>query len=261
MITSNAILDLQKTRKLGPELVCMRGFPRSGSNWLAALLNQHPKINCLGEFHLQNLFDGFLPYLEFENSIYKTCPENRTILVEGLNNIVRSILRMQADYKPGSKIVVSKTPGPINSDYLPACKYLFLVRDGRDVLVSWTYHMLSIFSEGRMRGNAYLLVKKFEKFKNDPNYFLEHPLEMLDDEVWVKHIGCNWATLCKSYLGFVEVGLMNVKRAHLIKYEDLLGDVYHTRNKIFQFLNIDPEEAQEVESDPKGKTWILGKQT
>ena len=33
------------------EYFFVRGHPRSGTNWIGALLNLHPQINCWGEFH------------------------------------------------------------------------------------------------------------------------------------------------------------------------------------------------------------------
>jgi hypothetical protein len=32
----------------------VRRHPRSGTNWVGALLNLRPEINCFGEFHLPN---------------------------------------------------------------------------------------------------------------------------------------------------------------------------------------------------------------
>src|SRR5437588_9391909 len=39
----------------------VRGHPRSGTNWVGALLNLHPRVNCFGEFHfedIRNAIDG-----------------------------------------------------------------------------------------------------------------------------------------------------------------------------------------------------------
>src|SRR6059058_5661183 len=37
------------------ELFFVRGHPRSGTNWVGALLNLHPQINCFGEFHFEDI--------------------------------------------------------------------------------------------------------------------------------------------------------------------------------------------------------------
>ena len=33
----------------------VRGHPRSGTNWVGALLNLHPQVNCFGEFHFEDI--------------------------------------------------------------------------------------------------------------------------------------------------------------------------------------------------------------
>ena len=34
------------------DVFLLRGFVRSGTNWMGRILNLHPDINCQGEFHL-----------------------------------------------------------------------------------------------------------------------------------------------------------------------------------------------------------------
>src|SRR3954470_6966991 len=36
-------------------LFFVRGHPRSGTNWVGALLNLHPQVNCFGEFHFEDI--------------------------------------------------------------------------------------------------------------------------------------------------------------------------------------------------------------
>src|SRR5207244_11461043 len=37
------------------DLFFVRGHPRSGTNWVGALLNLHPQVNCFGEFHFEDI--------------------------------------------------------------------------------------------------------------------------------------------------------------------------------------------------------------
>ncbi|MFN9877370.1 MAG: hypothetical protein ACK557_02725, partial [Planctomycetota bacterium] len=32
---------------------CLRGFMKSGTNWLGSLLDNHPAVSCQGEYHWQ----------------------------------------------------------------------------------------------------------------------------------------------------------------------------------------------------------------
>jgi len=42
------------------QVVFLRAYQRSGTNWMGNLLNLHPDIVCKGEFHFKSFFDSYL---------------------------------------------------------------------------------------------------------------------------------------------------------------------------------------------------------
>ena len=51
----------------GKKFFVVRGFMKSGTNWLCRLLNLHPDISCAGEFHWQNIAGPFVSNLDNSN--------------------------------------------------------------------------------------------------------------------------------------------------------------------------------------------------
>jgi hypothetical protein len=132
--------------------------PRSGTTWLQLLLNAHPEISCQGEAHFA---DSFAPALRKAAGEHNKLLErkNRLILSEvggyplleaaELGHLLATAILLGLDRqvagKPDCRAVGEKTPDNVrwfaNLRLLfPRAKFILLVRDPRDVLISAWHH-------------------------------------------------------------------------------------------------------------------------
>lgn len=220
--------------KVKSQVAFLRAFPRSGTNWLCNLLNLHPSIKSEGEFHLEGLFDG---YKKYKNAKYGILKETPQLLRAHFFRFVKQLVKTRCENAP---ICVDRTPVSIKSAFVPGSKYIYLTRDGRDVLVSWCYHAL------RLKMYQGDWVHKNKLFEEDPNYFEINKHELLDKEQFVRNVAKAWNNQIfddLKYLKKADKGRLNFEYYRL-KYEDLSEDTEKYRAEIYQFFGLDHKLAK-----------------
>ena len=127
------------------------GTPKSGTTWLSLMLDTHPEIWCKGEAHLFDawpfdIYSAFKnlwinhekeyprwSYFEIEENdvsqMYRLCTD--FYLLKGFSS---SRKRICGDKSPGTEGFIER----IDLLY-PEAKIIHLIRDGRDVTVSWCH--------------------------------------------------------------------------------------------------------------------------
>jgi hypothetical protein len=145
------------------------GNGKSGTTWLMRLLNHHPEVLCRGEgrlferdWHRPDLRDakasipprplyGAMYHAEdlrlwVQRSIWAKSEETEDDL-DGLAGLAVEFFLKRALARSGKKIVGDKTP-TTNPDVIkeihrlcPDSKVIHIIRDGRDIQVSWVHHM------------------------------------------------------------------------------------------------------------------------
>lgn len=236
----------------------VRGFMRSGTNWVGNLLNLHPKVNCTGEFYfdeakmaLDKLIQGGYSLLGHP-SVKKDVDGGfeefvKTCIISACNNI---------NTKNGIQWFGDRTPRDIEPVLVNGGRYFLVIRDPRDVMVSWAYHLLRLKLSGNPDDPHKIHFDKYPKlyekrtvFKDDQTYYKQHPYELLsDNETWVRAIArqwhqrmqLNWNSLKKIESGKIEADVLTVK------YEDLHQNIEEERRKIYHFLDLDPIEADPI---------------
>lgn len=232
------------------KLFFVRGHMRSGTNWLANVLNLHPRINVQGEFHLEILYKAYQHFTTASWSMGSHEPI-KTMARESFDRLVRQAMLTVAEKKPEAAWIGDRTPAPVHP-FLPDARHIIIMRDGRDVLVSWTFHQLRIggpFNEPH-RTN---LTALREKFKEDPTYFDEHPEELLTDEAWVRDVAWGWSCYMRDHqevLDQIDKGEVT-GRVCQVRYEDLHADPEGERAKLYRFLDLDPAQAEELSEKNK----------
>jgi Sulfotransferase domain len=241
-----------------PSVFFLRGHPRSGTNWLGALLNLHPRIWCTGEFHLDSIRDT-IRRLQAQAWHLVGREPVRHVLDSWLDELVRRCLAESCS-KDEATHVGDRTPHPLPDDGHPmvaGAPTILLVRDGRDVLVSWRFHLLwqgaevadlVVPREYRERFNA-----DAEEFRRDPRAFSESPERLLADEGWVRFASERWARWVTHDAGVLNrlAGAEQAPRVHVIRYEDLHADVERERARMYEFLGVNPADAAPVSAETK----------
>src|SRR5262249_43337453 len=119
----------------------VRGLPRSGTNWVASMLNLHPRVHCYGEYHFEPVRQA-IDQVQAETWQITGRGPLRTGLDEGFHDLVTRSVADSAVRKPGSDWLGDRTPRRLRP-MPPDAPHILILRDPRDVLVSWTFHLLA----------------------------------------------------------------------------------------------------------------------
>jgi len=214
------------------ELVFIRGFQRSGTNWLCNLMNLHPEITCTGEFHFESLFKSINHMLNDQFSYYNT-PERKNLLHSQFCNFIESIVFEKCNH---NRICIDRTPCSLTDTYMPDYKYLLITRDGRDCIVSWFYHCLNkeIIVNDKMGQNIAL-------FKKEPTYFEANKSQLLNMPNFLRRLSKQWNDRVLS-----DLTLSDKSNVYMISYERLIKQTEIERLNIYKFLDIEPLQAKSL---------------
>jgi hypothetical protein len=228
-----------------PEIFFVVGHPRSGTNWVSNLLNLHPRVFCDGEFHFHDAH-GSVERMTADAWRGAGREPARTELRAAYADLVRRTLIAAASRKPGVTRVGDRTPRHL-VPLLPGCRHIVCVRDGRDVLVSWTFHMLR-------HGGPWLTSGPFGRamstlktqFENNPRVFELEPERLLSVESWVRHSAREWAERVRADRDMTERmrAEPTLGSARWVSYERLHADVSLECRRLFGYLGVDPGKAR-----------------
>ena len=206
---------------------------KSGTTWLQFLLDSHPEVICKGEAHF--ITDIAEPLFDFVNRYNKTIVLKGGMLAkihhsdnplqysrENCLSIVRTtILQMLNNWchQSDARCVGDKTPGYINhipllDELFPDCKFIHIVRDGRDTAVSMWHFIL--------RTDVGKTLAKWGDF----SHFLESYAS-----VWKKEV----------VSGQQNGRLLGENRYLEIRYEDLLVESKSSFAGVLDFLDVDSQ--------------------
>ena len=223
---------------------CLRGFMKSGTNWLGGLLNTHHEISVVGEFHFEAVV-AELNQMFRNNVIYSEVPDLPAATRGRFDELIRSTIRQAADAK--ASLIGDRTPHSIEPITLRAAPHISIIRDGRDVLVSRAFHLFNNPQAHRLFKRLPEMAKTWEHFKADPWFFQKNPDQLLCYEVMVRESGIAWNNQV------IADQTVNERHPNLpiafVRYEDLHADVYKERRRLFEFLEVDPEACDEIEGD------------
>ncbi|MFG0260344.1 MAG: sulfotransferase domain-containing protein [Phycisphaerales bacterium JB041] len=232
-----------------PGYFFVRGHPRSGTNWVSNLLNLHPAVSCTGEFHFETIYNAVHRTKSIPWQITGREPI-RTELEDAFGDMVRRcVSRACRDHKPDAAWHGDRTPSDLLS-WMSGARYIWVLRDGRDVAVSWTFHQLR---KGREVIEASIpadasghLLRLCDGFAEDPERFVREPELLLGDEAWVRHVAGTWDRRYRSDTGAVR----EIERPEFdgevlaVRYEDLHADTEAQRDRMLEFLGLDPAQSE-----------------
>ena len=219
---------------------CLRGFMKSGTNWLGALLSSHEEISVTGEFHWEELA-GPLNRL-MQQDLYEAEGLKQKTRVEFQEFVKRCLVNAA---EPGASLIGDRTPHTLAPVILPDSPHVSIVRDGRDVLVSRAFHLYNNANVHQMFHRVPEMKKDHQRFVENPWYFKENPGQLLRHEALVRESVCWWRKHLESDRNTVSKHPYLSVRS--VRYEDLHQDTAKVRAELFEFLGVDPGKATEIE--------------
>lgn len=246
----------------------INAHPRSGTNWLSALLNLHPRIRCTGEFTFHDLFNSLQATVTQPGRAASREPA-RTIALRAFQRLVRECMASTPSSQARETGNLSQLPTghPVSwfgdhtprrlRIFIPDAAYIVLFRDGRDVVVSWTYNALARSEQWVVPVHTRPLFDvHLPRFHANPKGPEAHAAAqaLLSHEPWIRHVARQWASHVRDDLD----GVARIRsgelpgQVHTLRYEDLHADTQSHRDQIYRFLNLNPAEAAPL--DPASRT-------
>ena len=221
------------------------GHPKSGTNWVGALMNLHPAMICRGEFRFEALRHAFDALERNWWHVAHEEPVREEAERCFRETVTRVMLAAMRAHNPSASWVGDRTPRALAA-YIPGAPQVYVVRDPRDVVVSWTYQELR--EGGPIIGAEPLrsaMAPLREAFAANPATFQAHPERLLSCEAWVRfaarryarHVGGDLEFLARARAGEIDAPL------HVVRYERLHADFDGERTALYRFFGLDPAKA------------------
>jgi len=228
----------------------IRGYMRSGTNWVCNLVNLHPQILSTGEFHLDRMRRAFDELLARESPVSTRLIDSASR--ESFESWTRQCVVNGVPWneKLSAIWLGDRTPARLEPVLIEGAPSILVVRDGRDVLVSRTFHVLRrVGIADHAFKHLPRMREKRQVFLEEPTYFTERPHELLDDEKWVRSSARAWAdhvAADRQTIARVDARLLNAP-VLVMRFEELHADTLACRAKMFDFLGVDSAQAQPLD--------------
>ena len=219
---------------------CFRGFMKSGTNWIGNLLNLHPDISCVGELHLQSVYETIQHDLRHLPVMVDR--RVRHVIRGNLQSMLRQTLVDLAD--PSATVIGERTPHTLKPLAIKGVPQITVVRDARDVLISRFFHLYNFPEVSRVFQRFPELNDRLAAFKNNPWFFHENPRMLLATEEMVRESMRWWREHLESDRN--TIATHPDLRVLKLKYEDFHDDIETSRRRMYEFLSVDPKVAHAV---------------
>ena len=229
------------------------GHARSGTTLLMRLLRLHPDVHCNYQAHFftrQPLLKSLVDTPEAEEWLARK--SNRWNRGRDLSPLV---LRAAADFimereaaKEGKRIVGDKSPSStihgqavrdIHAIY-PDAKLIYIVRDGRDVLVSERFRNLVEESRFLKEEDKRIL----EELRKDQSQFISGRRSIFTENV-IRRISTGWVKNVQETES--EGRMLFGENYYSLRYEDVLERPFEEMERLWNFIGV--QVAQTLEDD------------
>lgn len=223
------------------------GCWRSGTHWVARLLNLHPALSIVGEFHFNHLLDAAKRFTAADGGVggwYQAHrPYLNRIAHESTEATIRRSIYAAAGNKQTAGWLGDHSPRPL-VQALPGASNLLVVRDGRDVLVSQAFHSLRVRRVDWFRPKFRSFAGKYmAEFQADPDSFKNATHGFLTEDVWVRAQAHDWAAQVRHDLAAKAQLESDGSPVLRVGYEDLHRNFDARRPDLYRFFNLDPTLA------------------
>lgn len=225
----HSAIDLDSSNEqAGRNLLFVTGFDKSGTTWLMRMLNEHPQIWCQGS---GQFFNYYVPETHFLNSPggYRTMIKvllddpwfqgsGKTWLSQELirHFAKQLILKSMLSFSDSNTVRFVGDKSTVQDcclikELFPKARIVAIMRDGRDVAVSFAYHF-------QRRGNP----NKFDAAGHL-------------DQKYLAQVASAWSRYNEHLISFHNE---NPDALHIVKYENLNASPEYTLTKIFKALGV-----------------------
>ena len=219
---------------------CIRGFMKSGTNWLGSLINSHELISVTGEYHWQRISEPFNRMLNGHNLFKeKKCSQ---FVRDEFAEFVKRVMRHNAD--PTAALVGDRTPTTLEPVIIKNAPCISIVRDGRDVLVSRAFHLFNNPTITKLFQRSPEMQQDLKRFQDNPWYFQKNPEMLLRHKRLVKRSVKRWREHLESDRATIEE--QRDLKVKIVRYEDLHANTEGVRKSLFEFLEVSPKRAAKL---------------
>ena len=219
---------------------CIRGFMKSGTNWLGSLINSHELISVTGEYHWQRISEPFNRMLNRHNLFKeKKCSQ---FVRDEFAEFVKRVMRHNAD--PTAALVGDRTPTTLEPVIIKNAPCISIVRDGRDVLVSRAFHLFNNPTITKLFQRSPEMQQDLKRFQDNPWYFQKNPEMLLRHKRLVKRSVKRWREHLESDRATIEE--QRDLKVKIVRYEDLHANTEGVRKSLFEFLEVSPKRAAKL---------------
>ena len=218
----------------------IRGFMKSGTNWLGRLLQTHPDVRVVGEFHWEPLVTVLNRMLR-RNKIFSRLKIQESVRAH-FDQMIRDSLIAATDNRV--RVIGERTPTTLEPITLRGAPHLAIIRDGRDVLVSRAFHLFNHPNVTTLFDRFPEMQRDLDSFQADPWYFRHHPDRLLQNEEFVRD-SCRW---WKTHLQRDRETVEKLPRlpVRFVRYEDLQQDIEGERMRLLEFLGLGTEHLPPI---------------
>jgi len=225
------------------------GHARSGTTLLARLIRLHPEVHCNWQTHFFTREPTLYSLIsDIKTRAWLQSDSNRWNWGKDLSLVV---LRVVADFimeqearERGKWIVGDKSPNTLMHgksvellhNVYPDGKLLFIIRDGRDTLLSHRFQSFIDFPE--YLGDDDLQIR--DDFIQNSEPFFEGKSSLFT-EMKLRKVAKVWVRNLKetNQVGKELYG----DQFFVLKYEDLISDPYSLLNRLWNFLEVNDNEV------------------
>jgi hypothetical protein len=244
--------EVEEIRQFFPrEKFFIFGHARSGTTLLMRLIRLHPEVHCNYQAHFftrQPLLKSLVDTPEVEEWLRRK--SNRWNQGRDLSPVV---LRAAADFilerdgaREGKRIVGDKSPSStihgqavrdLHAIY-PDAKLIYMVRDGRDVLISERFRNLVEESKFLKAEDKYII----QELRKDQSQFT-NGMRSIFTETVIRRVGAGWVRNLQE----TDDEGRKLFSGHYcsVRYEDLLRHPFEELQKLWNFLGVQAEGSLE----------------